>query len=148
MRLTKFHLIIAFLIAGVLIAAVFIASQKNKSQFKEIKIGNAVINAEIADTPSKQIKGLSGKNELKENQGMLFVYSKPGFYSIWMKDMKFPIDIVWVDENKKIIGVENEVRPESYPKSFEPSGLAKYALEINSGFVKKYGIGVGKTMDF
>lgn len=123
-------------------------NQKDEPIFQKIKIGDAIINAEIADAPAKQTKGLSGRNELGKNNGMLFIYDKPGFHSIWMKNMKFPIDIIWIDENKKIIGTENEVKPESYPKSFEPPLPVKYTLETNSGFVKKYGVEIGKIVDF
>lgn len=143
MRFLKYLIILS-----VVIGFLTFLSWKNKPIFQKIKIGDAIINAELADKPAKQIKGLSGRNEIKKNSGILFIYNKPGFYSIWMKDMKFPVDIVWIDENKKIIGIENEVKPESFPKSFKPPSPAKYALETNSGFAEKYGIEAGKMVDF
>lgn len=148
MAKNKMRFLKYLIVLSVIIGFFAFLSWKNKPIFQKIKIGDAIINVELADKPAKQIKGLSGRNELKENNGMLFVYNKPGFHSIWMKDMKFPIDIIWINENKKIIGVENGIKPESYPKSFRPPSPAKYTLETNSGFVKKYGVETGKAVDF
>ena len=52
------------------------------------------------------LQGLAVKNQLKENEAMLFVFEKPGKHSFWMKDMKFPIDIIWLDSTGKIVHIE------------------------------------------
>ncbi|OGZ31936.1 MAG: hypothetical protein A3H02_00415 [Candidatus Niyogibacteria bacterium RIFCSPLOWO2_12_FULL_41_13] len=138
-----------YLIVFIVIVGFFaFLSRENEPAFQKIKIGETIISVELADDSPKQTRGLSGKDKLKENNGMLFIYDKPEIRSIWMKDMKFPIDIIWVDENKKIIGVENGVKPESYPKSFESPGPVKYILETNSGFAEKYGLKPGALVDF
>lgn len=83
------------------------------------------------------IKGLSGKKSLGENQGMLFVFEKPDRYGFWMKEMNFPIDIIWIDENYKIIEITKNLKPDSYPKIFRPKKPAQFVLEINIGWAEK-----------
>ena len=58
-----------------------------------------------------RLKGLSIKNTLNESEGMLFPFDTPGEYSFWMKDMKFPIDIIWIDSNYKIVYIEKNLQP-------------------------------------
>ena len=65
-----------------------------------------------------------------------------------MKDMQFPIDIIWLDEAKKIVNLEEYVSPESYPNIFYPSQRSFYIIETNAGFVEKYNLTTGNTLDF
>ena len=62
-----------------------------------VKIKNLIIPVDLAITPNQQAKGLSFRNTLNANQGMLFPFHTPGDYSFWMKDMKFPLDILWIN---------------------------------------------------
>lgn len=112
---------------------------------KEIFVGNTKIRAELVDTPEKMSRGLSGKNHIGENEGMLFSYNAPGIYSFWMKDMEFPIDIIWIGANGKIVDITKSALPESYPKTFESKEPAKYIIEINSGWCDKNNIKIGNT---
>lgn len=97
---------------------------------KEIELLLALKSEEI-------IKGLSGKKSLEENQGMLFVFEKPDRYGFWMKEMNFPIDIIWIDKNYKIIEITKNIKPDSYPKIFRPKKPAKFVLETNIGLADK-----------
>lgn len=115
---------------------------------KTVKIGGVILNVEVADTSTERIKGLSGKEELSEDEGMLFVFDKEGYYGIWMKEMNFPIDIVWLDKNKKIIHVENAASPETYPKAFTSSSPALYVLETSANFFKSHKIKIGDIAEF
>jgi uncharacterized protein len=115
---------------------------------KFLKINNTTLNIEVADTDAGRIQGLSGRSGFAENAAMLFVFSQEGNYSFWMKDMNFPIDIAWMDKDKKIIYIENSVSPDTYPKSFGPSAPSMYVLETNAGFFEKYGIKIGDTAEF
>ncbi|MGN6351023.1 MAG: DUF192 domain-containing protein, partial [Candidatus Nitrosocosmicus sp.] len=76
-----------------------------------VKIKSLVIYVDLAITPDQQAKGLSIKNSLNDSEGMLFPFDKPGDYSFWMKDMKFPIDILWIDANNKIVHIEKNLQP-------------------------------------
>src|SRR3989344_9043068 len=71
-----------------------------------IKIAGQTIKVDLVLTPAEQEKGLSGRSELKEGEGMLFVFNKPDKHLFWMKDMNFPIDIIWLDVNKKVIYIK------------------------------------------
>jgi uncharacterized protein len=115
---------------------------------KTLKIGQISLNVEIADTDAKREQGLSGKKELAENEGMLFVFNREGYYGFWMKDMNFPIDIAWLDKNKKIIYIEKNVSPETYPKIFNSSAPSLYVLEVHAEFLGKNNIKIGNFVAF
>lgn len=109
-------------------------------QKKEITIKEKVIHVSIADTYETRAKGLSNTDPLLENEGMLFVFATPGYYGFWMKDMKYPLDIIWLDKNYKVVSLQKDISPESYPTIFKPQVLASYVLEVPAGFVELYGI--------
>jgi len=157
-----FVVLVAFLAAGALNIFILnlnqnkeISKKEAKSEFVRIIIeGKTEINAEVLRTDLEKIKGLSGRAVLPQNQGALFVYERPGFYNFWMKEMHFPIDIIWLvpnkvdktDDNFKVVDVTREVRPESYPESFSSKLPAQYVLEVNAGFAKKYGLKAGSNV--
>lgn len=119
-----------------------------ENNFKIIKINNFSLEIELADTMEKRILGLSGRNSLPPNRGLLFVYEIPAFYEIWMKDMKFPIDIIWIDERGEIIDIKKDAKPESFPETFKPLTSAKYVLEVNTGFSDQAGLKIGNNIAF
>jgi len=154
-------ILIAIFILAVIFAGGFFILRKEQSPVSEIsynpeislekppaflyalKIDKMTLNVELADTPEKKEKGLSNKRSLAENQGMLFVFDHPDFYSFWMKDMFFPIDIIWIGKDLKIIDITKDVWPDTYPKNFKPSSPIKYAIEVNAGWILKNEIAMG-----
>lgn len=114
---------------------------------KIIEIGDQKLGVYISDTEERREKGLSDFNSLPNNLGMLFVFDKPSDYHIWMKDMNFPIDIFWMDENLFIIHIEKNVSPDTYPKIFAPYSVASYVLETNAGFADRYKVKIGSKVD-
>lgn len=114
----------------------------------EVKIGNNNILVAIADDNCKTNLGLSNISVLKEDEGMLFIFEKLDRYGFWMKNMKFPIDILWLDNNFNVVGVANNVSPDSYPKTFGKEYLSMYVLEISSGYLEKNNIKVGDKIIF
>ena len=84
-----------------------------------ILVNGVALDVEIADTRERQIQGLSGRESLGENSGMLFVYEEPGLPGIWMKDMNFPIDIVWITSEKRIVSTSKDIDPSTYPTTFK-----------------------------
>jgi uncharacterized membrane protein (UPF0127 family) len=143
-------LLYSFLVIALL--AVFpklgIFGAQENTQGKTLKINDVTINVGIADTDEKRVQGLSGREKLSENEGLLFVFEKEGYYGFWMKDMNFPIDIIWLDKDKKVIKIESSISPETYPKVFSPSSLSLYVLETNSGFAQKSKIKIGDLAEF
>lgn len=117
--------------------------ESEKRGFSELKIGDSVIQVEIADTPDARTRGLSGRGSLVSDTGMFFVFDRDDFYGIWMKDMRFGLDIIWIDSNFKIVHIEEGVIPETYPKVFYPTMPVLYVLEVSQGFVKEHKINIG-----
>ncbi|OGM97057.1 MAG: hypothetical protein A3B86_02905 [Candidatus Yanofskybacteria bacterium RIFCSPHIGHO2_02_FULL_38_22b] len=115
---------------------------------KIIYINGRPLKVEIADEPHEQSRGLSGREFLKANEGMLFVFSQSDKHSFWMKDMKFPLDIIWIDEKKTMVDMAKNLSPEIFPATFSPSSPVKYVLEINAGWSDRHNIKVGDTISF
>ena len=101
------------------------------------------VSAELAETRQEQEQGLGGRTSLPEGRGLLYLLAKPDFYTFWMKNMKFPIDIIWVDKDQKIIDITHNLTPDTYPRIFQPVKPAQIILEVPAGFAKKNGIQIG-----
>lgn len=108
----------------------------------EVKINSKTLLVDIADDDCKRILGLSNKTSLG-GEGMVFVFENSGNHGFWMKDMRFPIDILWIDEFFTIVGIEKNVSPDTYPKPFGQKYLSKYVLETSVGYSNKYNIKIG-----
>lgn len=155
-HMKKFLITFFILFASVIIGVNWFASkfqsstpaQKITDKAPSLKIGNAVLNVDFALTVKEKERGLSGKKSMPKNQGMLFVNDKPDFYSFWMKDMMFPIDIIWIDENYKIVDIIQNVKPDSFPETFKPSAPAKFILEVNARWAEKNNITEGMDVFF
>lgn len=127
----------------------FVFQQDKTVQVKQVQVGNSILdNIEIADTPALREQGLSGKPSIDADYAMLFVFEKPDIYYFWMKDMNFPIDIIWLDENLVVVGLEENATPASYPASFGPEAAAKYVLEVQAGIAKKESLKLGSRVIF
>lgn len=133
---------------GILLVTLKPQADSCPPELKNLQVGIAIYSLECAITPAERSQGLSGRSGLPENTGMLFVFEKPAIYKFWMKDMKFPLDIIWLDESKRVVFIEKNVSPESYPNYFAPTDDSKYVLEINAGQSDKYGIKVGDIAVF
>lgn len=113
-----------------------------------VQIAGQNIKVILALTEDEQIKGLSVKDKLNENEGMLFVFDQIGKHNFWMKDMNFPIDIIWLGEDMKVVYVKENVHPETYPKTFGPEISSKYVLELVAGFSNKNNLKIGDSVLF
>lgn len=102
-----------------------------------------IFDTTVAQTEQSREKGLGGITTLLKDEAMLFVFGYDNRWSFWMKDMKFPIDMIWLDVNKKVVDVAESVSPDTYPKSFTPQNVARYVLEVNAGIVNELGIKIG-----
>lgn len=112
-----------------------------KENLISINIKGKIFKAQIADDDAERIKGLGQRTSLCENCGMLFVFPQKGRYSFWMKDMRFPIDILWIDKDKIVHLVQN-FQPDS--KDIITSQVeADHVLEINAGLIEKLDIRIG-----
>ena len=105
----------------------------SKTSPTEVTIGNKIFQVTVVCDDKDRIQGLSGEKSLGENEGMLFIFERSERHSIWMKDMNFSIDIIWLDPFRSINHIEREVSPASYPNVLTPSYPALYVLEIPAG---------------
>lgn len=102
--------------------------------------------AEVAHVREEQTRGLSGRTELPDGHGMIFVSEKENHGGLWMKDMRFAIDMLWFDSDLALVSVAENVTPDTYPTLFRPERPARYALEVPAGFVAKNRIRVGELI--
>ena len=127
------------------------ALNANNVSSSSVKIKDLIIHVDLAKTPEQQAKGLSIKNTLNENEGMLFIFDTPKEYSFWMKDMKFPIDIIWIGSDNKIVHIEKNLPPCTFfliCTSYSPHANSKYVLEVPSNYTAKNNIIIGDRVDF
>jgi uncharacterized membrane protein (UPF0127 family) len=102
----------------------------------------------VANNESDREKGLSILKKINSDESMIFIFDTPMRYAFWMKDMKFPIDIVWLDENKKIVDIKSDVSPRTYPEAFAPDSESLYVMEFKAGTSKKINIKIGDICNF
>lgn len=112
-----------------------------------LTINKKIIQIDVATTPEQHTNGLSGRKSLAKDTGMLFVFPQPEMPGFWMKDMHFPIDIVWIDQNNTVVGTTENLIPESYPQKFFPPSPILRVLEVPAGFVKQYNVKKGDVVN-
>ena len=147
-RAASLVLVCVLVVAGVAFVAPYIERNPRITPTRSIRVQGTFVRVAVADTESLREKGLSGVASLSANEGMLFVFEKDGLYSFWMKDMNFPLDIVWLAADGKVVAVAEDRSPASYPESFTPTSPARYALELPAGWVKAHDIGIGDAVEF
>lgn len=126
-------------------AGYFILSSA-KPDHSLIRLKGHTFQTTVARTAEEEVRGLSGTKSLPTDHAMLFVFednTKPG---IWMKDMNYPIDIIWLSSNRQVVHMVNNAQPSSFPKTFQPSTLARYVIELSSGTIEKTGITKGDVV--
>ena len=132
------------------------ASQELRSgiegyQHVNITLNGLVLVADIAATEEQRTNGLSVKNGLDENEAMLFVFDYEAQHTFWMKNMKFPIDIIWIDSDKTVVYIEHNVEPCSsdiFCPVFRPDHDSLYVLETVGGFAERHDIVKGTMVEF
>ena len=118
-----------------------------------VTIRGVAVKVEIADTPHRRAEGLRGRAYLSEGAGMAFFFSNNDDSAIWMKGMKFPIDILWVKDGK-VVDMEENVAPalpgtpDALLPQYRPDSSADMVLEVKAGFVKKNSIRRGDAVGF
>lgn len=110
-----------------------------------ISLGSATIDVAIADNQQTRQKGLSYLESIPLDTGLFFVFKDSGLHGIWMKDMKFSIDIIWMDEQLRIVDIHRDISPDTYPTSFHPQVPARFALEVEAGFSLKHDVKIGEV---
>ena len=131
-------LLLLLIINSFILFVVFYDKGQNiNEELIDVCIRENCFNVEIADSEKELIKGLMFRKNLDEDKGMLFIFTQPANYTFWMKNTLIPLDIIWIDENKAIVYIEENVPIcEQDPcQTYTPNKEELYVLEINSGLV-------------
>ncbi len=147
-REASFILVGLFLLAFFYIAYHSQVSTQPKSEIEYVRLSGEKVKVDLAITPEEKSKGLGGRLGLNEDEGLLFIFERPGMHNFWMENMNFPIDIIWMDESQKIIYIEKNLSPATFPTSFGPHKESKYVLEVVAGFTEEYRVKVGDKVEF
>ena len=118
------------------------------SKITAVQFADTNIPVTLASTVAEQQRGLSGRTSLGANEGMLFVFPVADTYGFWMKEMKFSLDIIWIDENGVVTYIARDLQPNSFPQVFNPDQKSLYVLEVNAGFAASHAIKVGDQATF
>jgi len=149
--LTFFILLIV--VAGVYYTKNYAKSGQVLSIFTKpatVTIDNQSFNVSIARSEKEHEVGLSGTKSLDQNQGMIFLFNNPGYYSFWMKDMKFPIDIIFIN-NDQIVTIYNDaptVQGQENLIAYPPTQMVDKVLEIQAGLSEKYNFKIGDKVKY
>lgn len=111
-----------------------------------MKMGDVLVEASIASSAMDRARGLSGTPYLPNVVVKLFIFDFDGTHSFWMKDMNYPIDILWADSEGKINYIEHNVHPSTYPEIFIPPTPARYVVETVAGFSELHNINEGSYL--
>jgi len=127
---------------------VFVADQSESLALPEASIilGGESFTVELAKTAESVIRGLSKRSFLPNNRGILLVFGRTGYHGIWMKEMRFSLDIVWIDEEGVVVDLRENVSPETFPEVFSPISPARYVLEVNAGVVGERNVRIGSRI--
>jgi len=151
---TRAQVLIPVAIAAVIIGVVGVLTIPSESKLAEVKfpkgsvkIGDVMLDVQIAETDPQKTRGLMFQNELPYDQGMIFVFDQEQVVPIWMLNMQFPLDIIWFDSDGNIVHMERNILPcksalETATCTVQNADgkKAKYVLEVTSGFIDKFQI--------
>ena len=143
----------------IIFAALYFGTSKNplipfapapNAQTK-LTINSTVVNVDVADTPDKRKQGLSGRESLASDSGMLFIFEKPAKTGFWMKGMKFAIDLIYINDKKVVDIIKNATPPVPGQKDedlplYMPNQEIDMVLEVPAGFVDSHNIRVGDNI--
>jgi uncharacterized membrane protein (UPF0127 family) len=145
---------LAIALLATLLAGPAVACAGGARERIEVRIGRLVVTAELARTPEERTQGLSGRSALPDDAGMLFVFPNEQQPTFWMKDMRFPLDVVWISGDKHVVAVTEQIpppapgTPDGALPLYSPTAPVLYTLEVNGGLVKQLGIHAGDPVAF
>lgn len=113
-----------------------------------LRLHGHTLSLQIADTAQARAQGLSGKAAMDVNQGMLFTYQEPTKQCFWMKGMHFPLDMIWLNADMRVVYLKQRLSPRSYPELFCTPTAAQYVIELNGGVSRTLGVHEGAQLHF
>jgi len=135
------------LLAALLLVSFFFGCLANGLRKESVTIGTARIDAWVSDTQASRNQGLMNVQRIGENEGMIFVYDRPGMYRFWMKNTLIPLDLIFVSDNLTVISIQH-MRPcvQDLCLLYEPPSEIMYAIEVNDGFTEINNVMVGEQI--
>lgn len=133
-------------------ALIFFGANGNSILGKKAKVtfNKTIVTLDVADNEQKRETGLSGRNSLNDKQGMLFLFDEPGVPSFWMKGMKFPIDIIFLNNDKIVTIFKNVPAPAKATEIpniyYQPTAPADKVIELKAGAADTYNLHEGDTV--
>ena len=119
-----------------------------------VRIGGASYRVDLAVLPEERSQGLSGRETMAPDEGMLFVFEEERVLHFWMKEMRFPLDIIWIDAQCSLVSVAADVPTpppnasnDEIPRAQSPSP-ARFVLEVNAGEAARNGLSPGDPVEF
>jgi len=147
----KYPIFLCFFLYSIFIFSIKILAEQFKYEHATVKTKSGIeIPVEVADTFKKRSLGLGNRLELKKEWGMLFVFKNKKKHSFWMKDMRFALDIIWLD-NFRIIFIHRNVQPAKDGEKLmilEPPESANFVLEVASGRASELGLKKGDRLEY
>jgi len=158
---TRIQVLVPITIAAVIVGIAGIMSLPSDVKLESVefprgtvKIDGVVLEVQIADTDPRRARGLMFQDQLPLDEGMLLVFDDANKRSIWMLNMQFPLDVIWIDDNSKVVFIEKNVPPcktaletVTCPSYKGGSKDAKYVLEVTAGFVDAFKITTESTLE-
>jgi hypothetical protein len=141
--------VLLFLIVGTLYGG-YVLLKPSSSNTVQVEFGGMTLSVEIAKSTADQQKGLSDRDSMASNHGMLFVFGSEANWGFWMKGMRFSLDIIWFDSQRHVAFIAQGLRP-CTPQDcpiHTPPVKALYVLEVNAGFVQNHHVVLGDTFQF
>ena len=140
------YILLLIVLTGVMSGCV--NNDKKEVQQKSVLLRGEKINAEVADTDYLRTRGLSYRASLCEDCGMLFVFDTYNYYSFWMNEMNFPLDIIYLKDNKVVEIFESvPVKTNDKTTRIYPENEVNGVLELNSGWSKAHNLQIGDNLD-
>lgn len=125
-------------------------SAPNAAEPKQVCFSDRCVNVEVVATQEARAKGLQERTSMPADQGMLFIFPENGLYDFWMKDTLIPLDMIWINEQFKIVGIQEGVLPcaaDPCPE-YKAADVSRYVLEVNASYARIYGLKVGDEAVF
>lgn len=113
-----------------------------------MRIGQFDLLASVANTPEERRQGLSGTTAMPPTLGKLFVFDSDDDWGIWMKDMNYAIDILWISNENEVVHIEENIAPDTYPTVFRSPREARYVLELAAGVSAQENLQVNDQVEF
>ncbi len=158
---TRIQVLVPITIAAVIVGVAGLLTLPSDIKLESVEfprgtviLDGVILEVQIADTDPRRARGLMFQEQLSLNEGMLLVFDDPNKVSIWMLNVQFPIDAIWIDAEGKVVFVEKNIPPcktalETVTcESYKGGGKdVKYILEVTSGFVEQFDITTNSILE-